>query len=122
MEIKRNIPGDKALAYFLGWRIDNSFPDKDKVWRSPKNNLELESTFKFCSDWNWLMEARDAIDDLEDFSVVIRNNHCEINHAGEIYWTTSNHNELPGSTMEAVYLCFTKFAEIYNEAQIKRDI
>lgn len=121
MEIEKNISGDKALAYLLGWRIDNSFPDKDKVWRSPNNNIELDTTFKFNSDWNWLMEARDFIDNMEDFSVVIKNNYCEVIHCGELYWSTSNHNELPKSTMEAVYLCFTKFAEIYNESQIKRE-
>jgi hypothetical protein len=47
---------DCAMAYFTGWRIDNSFPDKGKVWRRDKN-VELETTFKFSTDWNMLMEA-----------------------------------------------------------------
>lgn len=47
---------DCAMAYFTGWRIDNSFPDKGKVWRRDKS-LEMETTFKFSTDWNVLMEA-----------------------------------------------------------------
>ena len=43
------------IALFMGWRIDNSFPDKDKVYRGPTGGLELDTTFKYHKSWDWLM-------------------------------------------------------------------
>jgi len=54
---------DKRIAYFLGWRIDNSFPDKNRVWRLG-NNVELDSTFKFSNDYEALMNVVEKIEDL----------------------------------------------------------
>ena len=48
--------GNIAIAKFSGWRLDNSYPDKGRVWRSPKNYIELDTTFKFHYDWNSLMD------------------------------------------------------------------
>ena len=44
-----------AIAKMMGWKIDNSFPDKDRVWRSPGGAIEMDTTLKFHKDWNWLM-------------------------------------------------------------------
>jgi hypothetical protein len=46
----------------LGWKIDNSFPDKGRVYRSPGGALEMDTTFKFDSDYNALMKAWDRIE------------------------------------------------------------
>ena len=71
------IETDKALAYFLGWRIDNTFPDKGKTWRRG-NAVELESTFKFSTDWNALMEVNTAISKLDGAYIKITNGVCRL--------------------------------------------
>ena len=43
------------IAKFMGWKIDNSFPDKNRIWKSPGGNTELDTTMKFHKNWNWLM-------------------------------------------------------------------
>src|ERR1035437_2737482 len=75
-EYEEKINTDKEIALFMGWRIDNSFPDKDRVWRSPKGDIELETTFKFSSDWNKLMEVFDAVNALEHYDAEISKEHC----------------------------------------------
>lgn len=46
---------DNLIAKFMDWQIDNSFPDKDKVWRAPNGNIELDTTMKFSTSWDALM-------------------------------------------------------------------
>lgn len=48
----------------LGWKEDRSFPDKGRVFRSPGGALEMDTTFKFKTDYNELMKAWDAIEAL----------------------------------------------------------
>ena len=43
------------IAEFMGWQIDNSFPDKGRVWRAQNGNVELASTMKFDTSWDWLI-------------------------------------------------------------------
>ena len=45
------------IALFMGWKIDNSFPDKDRIYRSPGGAVELDTTFKFHKDWNLLLKV-----------------------------------------------------------------
>ena len=49
--------GNILIAQFRGWKLDNSYPDKGRVWRSPKGYIELDTTFKFHYDWNLLMDV-----------------------------------------------------------------
>lgn len=42
------------IAKFMGWKIDNSFPDKGRVWRL-NNIVELDTTFKFHKSWDALI-------------------------------------------------------------------
>jgi len=67
---------DKRIAYFLGWRIDNSFPDKNRVWRLG-NNLELDTTFKFYTDYEVLMSVVEKIESL-GFTVTIKESYVSI--------------------------------------------
>ena len=53
--MKYNIENDIVIANFMGWKIDDSFPDKGKVWRSTGKSIELETTFKFNKSWDLLM-------------------------------------------------------------------
>ncbi len=45
----------------MDWKIDNSFPDKDRVWRSPGNNIELGTTMKFSQSWDWLIPVVEKV-------------------------------------------------------------
>lgn len=55
--------GNKLIAEFMEWKIDNSFPDKDRVYRNEKA-LELDTTFKYHSSWEWLMPVCEKIESL----------------------------------------------------------
>ncbi len=46
----------------LGWKEDRSFPDKGRVFRSPGGALEMDTTFKFKTDYNELMKAFSSIE------------------------------------------------------------
>lgn len=123
---ERRIALDKAIAYFLGWRIDNSFPDKGKVWRKG-NSVELETTFKFSTDWNCIMEIQEAIcllsDEIVPFGckVQIDFGHCQIYTAGELDWEAP-YKEPPISTKEAAYRCMGEFIECYNKKKLEKNV
>ena len=54
MENKEIIEGNKLVAEFDGWVIDNSFPDKDRTYIK-NGGIELDTTFKYHTSWDWLM-------------------------------------------------------------------
>lgn len=116
---EKKIQLDRSIAYFMGWRIDNSFPDKGKVWRNG-NRLELETTFKFSSDWNALMEVYEKVNELEKYYCRFHSGYCAVYER----WTDDSlvwqapHKEAPISTIEAVYRCLGEFIEHYNQMQI----
>jgi len=118
---KRRIELDIAIAYFMGWRIDNSFPDKGRVWRNG-NSVEMDSTLKFSSDWNALMNVYETVNLMDKYYCRFYPGRCEIQErAGaedELKWEAP-HKEPPISTQEAVYRCLGEFIEWYNESQIK---
>lgn len=116
---ERRVELDKSIAYFLGWRIDNSFPDKGKVWRSG-NSVELETTFKFSTDWNLLMEVYEALNNLDEYYCTFSSGYCSVYERGtesELTWQVP-HKESPISTKEAVYRCLGEFIEAYNAKQL----
>lgn len=114
-EIKGYITTNIKIAKFMGWKIDNSFPDQDKVWRSPNNNIELDSTFKFHYDWNLLMEVVQKIEslgyivsnDLSDTTILENQNNSMafIN----VFGTTKGI-----SKKKSIYTAVVKFIDYYN--------
>lgn len=66
--IKSNI----LIALFMGWEIDNSFPDKDRVYRN-KNTIELDSTFKYHKSWDSLMPVIEKIQELGYITTISSN-------------------------------------------------
>lgn len=60
------------VAKFMDWKIDNSFPDKDRVWKSPGGQVEMDTTLKFHKDWNWLMPVVKKLFE-KDISIVCVN-------------------------------------------------
>ena len=115
---EREILLNKSLAYFMGWRIDNSFPDKDKVWRKGLA-VELETTLKFSTDWNMLMEVFEAINSLDGYMVQIVSGYCCVFKSGDLD-CEAPHKEPAISTQEAVYRCLGEFIERYNESQTSK--
>jgi hypothetical protein len=50
----------ELIAEFMGWGIDNSFPDKNHVYRL-HGRIETKNTFKFHESWDWLMPVVEKI-------------------------------------------------------------
>lgn len=64
---RRNI----IIAKFMGYVLDNSFPDKGRVYRKG-NSIELDTTFKYHLSWDLLMPVVKKIDEYEpDFGILI---------------------------------------------------
>lgn len=63
MEQSKIVEGNILIAVFMDWCIDNSFPDKGRVYRNG-NSLELDTTFKFHTSWDWLMPVIEKIESL----------------------------------------------------------
>lgn len=107
---EKKVKLDIAIAYFLGWRIDNSYPDKDKVWKKG-NFVELDTTFKFSTDWNLTMEVFRAVNKLDGYTCVFSGTTCQILKDDEVLWEVKSDNNL----QEAVYACLGEFIVVYNE-------
>jgi hypothetical protein len=121
-----NIELDKAIAYFLGWRIDNSFPDKGKVWRKG-NAIELETTFKFSEDWNILMEAVTAIENIgfnfhtHQARVLIDRNDIGLSKDIDDPEIEVRSSRVDFDKKLATYTAVSKFAIWYNGLQLKKN-
>lgn len=136
---------DILIAEFMGWKIDNSFPDKDRVWRSPGNNIELCTTMKFSQSWDWLIPVIEKIESLdlsewmykwegmdgetnynfEGISVEIENTRCwiYINLSLDPYWTINEKtfNIKHETKLKAVYEAVVEFIEWYNERKQREE-
>jgi len=115
--VEKRIELDKSIAYFLGWRIDNSFPDKGRVWKSPKGDIELDTTFKFSSDYNKLMEVFDAVNKLEGVCVSITDCDCKV-HENGVLFARAVHSI---GTQSSVYECLGEFIREYNKKQLSKN-
>jgi hypothetical protein len=125
---KQSTEYDILIAKFAGWKIDNNFPDKNKVWRSPKGNVEFESTFKFSSDWNDLHQVINKIEALtfreHNYNVHISKNKSviQVTHyktGSNLGFTKYIHvNDYPNSTkLERTYAIIIEFIKWFNEQQ-----
>lgn len=45
------------VADFLNWHLNYNYPDKGRVYSGPKGELELDTTLKFNSNWDLLVET-----------------------------------------------------------------
>ena len=107
--IEKNI----QFAKFLGWKIDNSFPDKNRVWRLG-NRIELDSTLKFHLSMDELIKVVDKIETIKyvdsSFTVNIYGNCCSIQPIFEHFDNFYGEDKL-----EATYLACCRFVEFYNK-------
>ena len=60
------------IATFMDWEIDNSFPDKDRVYRN-RSTIELDSTFKYNKSWDALMPVIEKIQELGYITTISSN-------------------------------------------------
>lgn len=60
---------DEIIAVFTGWVIDNSFPDKNHVYRLG-GRIETKNTFKFSSSFDFLMPSIKKWNDLHVMNMI----------------------------------------------------
>jgi hypothetical protein len=108
------VEGNKLIAKFMGWVIDDSFPDKGRTYRSPKGNIELETTFKYHVDWNHLMAVVEEIEKEKGVTILLHPVGCEIYVCGK---EISNKNS--DTKIKATWLSVVEFIKWYNEQNKK---
>lgn len=102
---------NKLIAEFLGFQHTNvGWYDAEEVLL----RTERDNTFddlKFHTDWNWLMEVVERINDLNNV-VEIHENHVRVvsNTRSEALVDV-----VSGSMLEAVYNACVKFIKLQNE-------
>jgi hypothetical protein len=60
MKKEEIIKGNIMIANYMGWKLDDSFPDKGRVYRLG-NSVELDSTLKYDSSLDLLFEVIEKI-------------------------------------------------------------
>lgn len=125
MTIEERITNDKAIAYFSGWRIDNNFPDKGRVWKKG-SYLEIDTTFKFSIDWNILQEIVEQIEDLGfNFHTHQARVLIQLNDSGLIVGMSNPEIEVLISMVDfdkkmATYKAVAQFAMWYNNLELRK--
>ena len=111
MENKKILESNLLIAVFMGWKIDNSFPDKDRVYRSPSNDIELTTTFKFDSDWKLLMDVVETIEKMDyGFKMCRKVVEVYVDSTKEVILKTKE-----SCRMESLYKAVVEFIEWYNQ-------
>ena len=105
---------NKLIAEFIGgYQYDNH---DDFITFDETNNMFSYDTIslknlKFHSDWNWLMEVVEKINDLNNV-VEIHENHVRVvnNERSEVLVDV-----VEGSMLEATYNACVEFVKLYNQ-------
>jgi len=130
--MKNIIENNKLIAEFLNWEFD----DLSETFETPFLKLVEPQAFgdeqfscklqdfelEFHSDWNWLMEVVEKIENLQDenkcaiYNVQIEQCFVEIieNHTSDTIISTDANSKL-----EAVYNACVEFIKWYNENKSK---
>jgi hypothetical protein len=125
---------NKQIALMLGWEyIDEKVSYQNYGWwvkgtyhldadaRSNKNWIGFNSDIKFHSDWNWLHEAVEFIENIKDeqgygnmINIWVNGcNVCENNAGYKII-----ENIFAPTKKEAVFIVVSDFAKLYNEKKL----
>lgn len=101
-----NTENNKIIAEFMGYKksIANTWFKGNKIVQT--------TSFKYDSDWNWLMEVVDKIESLK-VVVEIRENVCYIETSANNYYS-----ELEDTKLQATYKAVLVFIKWYNEQKI----
>lgn len=108
---------NKLIAEFIGFKLQNNpnerfyknyFTQANGVWG---NRIEI---LHFDSDWNWLMQVVEKINDYNNV-VKIHENHVKIvnNERGDVLVDV-----VSGSMLEAVYNACVEFIKWYNNGRV----
>lgn len=102
-----NIENNKIIAEFINYTIKENelFDNKDLYIQ------HITDTLKFDTDWNWLMEVVEKINNTGRFEVIIQYGFCYITDGlGELTLSLPEKN-----TIYAVHKAVVEFIKWYNE-------
>lgn len=119
MENKEILEGNKLIAEFDGWILTDEFPDKNRTY-TKNGNLELDTTFKYHTSWDWLMPVVDKIEKkgciIEiSYSIVCMCRICIIGKKYEKAFNIINDNNGGIQPISAVYKSIVEFIKWYNQ-------
>ena len=111
---------NKQIALMLGWECQST-KTKYSYWKLPNNERYFcdyefpkhDKNFIFHSNWNWLMEAVEFIQ--QKYSTIISHNHCEI-HMYDNGKRPINIGS--NTTMFATFIAVSDFAKLYNNKEL----
>lgn len=118
---------NKQIALMLGMKIEGTYITNRKEFNSLLHSIE--DTLKFHSDWNWLMEAVEFIENklklgtvISNMGFGINNQYININRGVSIVdETIDNPSKIMGKSStkkEAVFIAVSDFAKLYNNKEL----
>lgn len=120
-----NTENNKLIAEFMKFdfsRFSNDgiieFPN-DSFFEFQYNTFTLEE-LKFHSDWNWLMEVVEKIEELEYTVNIYKTpntgvNYCEVNEPTQSGERCKSFQHSRESKIQAVYIACVEFIKWYNQ-------
>lgn len=107
---------NKRCAKFLGWKNlnDDSFPE----YVNPLGDFYQLKELKFHSDWNWIMDVVEAIENKlnDSFNVdIVNKNQCEIVRNGEEFICGAGFDTINHRKKEAVVEAINQFLIWYEQ-------
>jgi hypothetical protein len=118
MEATKIQERNEQIALMLGMKMQETYVTNWKKFDYLLNSIE--DTLKFHSDWNWLMEAVEFIEnlDLNDIFTMPEFNY----HVGKMTLLRVNKDVLKKmpitSKKEAVFIAVSDFAKLYNNKEL----
>ena len=124
MKEENQIAGDIKIAKFMGWRIDNSFPDKGRIWKSPEGIIELDTTFKFSKSIDQLLPVIERIEQLGciieiSWALVVTCRICVINGKNESAFNIIHDNNGGKATIAPIWSAIVEFIDWYENKTTK---
>jgi hypothetical protein len=100
------IIGNIVIASYMGWKLDDSFPDKGRVYRLG-NSIELDSTLKYDSSLELLFEV------IEKMSLKGDMHRVWFNENGSLKEVANGSRD--EDKLKAIYKAVIDFIRWYNE-------
>jgi len=115
------IEGNIYIAKYMGWKIDDSFPDKNRVYRLG-NSLEMDTTLKYHTSWDLLFTVIDKINGLgKEYSFAIFKTYLalSVEKGGKVYkdfaFAHSEYITSEQTGKEAAFKLIVKYIKWHNE-------
>lgn len=118
---------NEQIALMLGMKMQETYVTNWKEFNSLLHSIE--DTLKFHSNWNWLMEAVEFIENklklgtvISNMGFGINNQYININRGVSIVdETIDNPSKIMGKSStkkEAVFIAVSDFAKLYNNKEL----